>query len=101
AVELFIAMRNLNKKVWMLQYDKGRHSVGGKGGEDFTIRATQFFDHYLKGAPAPVWMTRGIRASMKGIERGLELDTDGSCGTDCIVCKRLNSKSNTLSKTGH
>jgi len=74
-VEFFTALRRLGKKVWMLQYDEGAHSVGrGEGAEDYSIRMTQFFDHYLKGAPAPKWMTRGIPARLKGIDDGLELD---------------------------
>jgi len=28
--------------------------------EDLTIRYFQFFNHYLKGAPAPKWLTEGI-----------------------------------------
>ena len=27
---------------------------------DLTIRYFEFFDHYLKGAPAPKWMTNGV-----------------------------------------
>jgi dienelactone hydrolase len=72
-IEFFTALRRLGKKVWMLQYDDGGHSVGGKSAEDFTTRMTQFFDHYLKGAPAPRWMVEGIPAKMKGIDNGLEL----------------------------
>ncbi len=76
-VEFFMALRRLDKKVWLLQYDHGRHGLGGKDAEDFTIRITQFFDHYLKGAPAPKWMIEGIPAKMKGIDDGLELDYSG------------------------
>jgi dipeptidyl aminopeptidase/acylaminoacyl peptidase len=77
AVELFTALRRLDKPVWMLQYDNGNHAVDGKDAVDFTMRITQFFDHYLKGAPAPVWMTRGVPARLKKIERGYELDPCG------------------------
>lgn len=78
AIELYIAMRRLSKRVWMLQYDGESHSLSEKKNEiDLTIRMTQFFDHYLKGAPPPVWMTRGIKASLKGIELGYELDRSG------------------------
>jgi dipeptidyl aminopeptidase/acylaminoacyl peptidase len=77
AVELFVALRRLNKKVWMLQYDNGSHSLWGQDAVDFTIRITQFFDHYLKGTPAPVWMTRGIPAKLKGVITGYELDESG------------------------
>jgi hypothetical protein len=61
----------------MLEYDDGGHGVGGKDYVDYTVRTTQFFDHYLKGAPPPMWMTRGIPARSKGIETGLALDTTG------------------------
>ncbi len=73
----------------MLQYDNGGHGVYGKGGQDaldLTIRLTQFFDHYLKGTMPPKWMTRGIRAKLKGIETGYELDPNGKCGDYCPVC---------------
>jgi len=76
AVELFIALRRLGKRVWMLQYDNGNHGVWGRDCEDYTVRITQFFDHYLKGTPPPVWMTKGIPAKLKGIDDGLELDTE-------------------------
>jgi hypothetical protein len=36
----------------------------------------QFFDHYLKGEHAPVWMTRGVSASDKGKDNGLKIDTE-------------------------
>jgi dienelactone hydrolase len=79
AVELFVALRRLNKKAWLLQYDEGNHGVWNKRDyEDYTIRITQFFDHYLKGSPAPKWMTQGISSGMKGIDNGLELDLSGN-----------------------
>ncbi|SEL62244.1 Dipeptidyl aminopeptidase/acylaminoacyl peptidase [Chitinophaga rupis] len=78
AVELFISLRRLNKPVWMLQYDNSNHGAWGNDCMDFTIRITQFLDHYLKGAPPPVWMTRGIPAKLKGIETGYRLDTRGN-----------------------
>jgi dienelactone hydrolase len=73
-VEMFIALRRLGKPVWMLQYDESGHSVWGRDAVDFTIRATQFFDHYLKGRPAPKWMIKGIPARLKGVETGYESD---------------------------
>jgi dipeptidyl aminopeptidase/acylaminoacyl peptidase len=97
AVELFIALRRLEKPVWMLQYDKGGHGVRGtKDQMDFTTRMTQFFEHYLKGAPAPKWMTEGIPATRKGIVTGYELDPAGSCAlngiNECKVCKEWNKQ---------
>lgn len=94
-IELYLALRRLNKIVWMLQYDDQPHgNSAGPYAVDFTIRITQFFDHYLKGKPAPKWMTKGIDASMKGIETGYELDPGGNCGMKgkvrCKVCDNWN-----------
>jgi dienelactone hydrolase len=77
-LEMFSALRRLGKKVWMLQYDGETHTInqGSVEAEDFHKRMMQFFDHYLKGKPAPVWMTRGIPGRMKGVVDGLEYDTE-------------------------
>ena len=77
AIEFYIALRRLGKRVWLLEYDNGSHAVSGQDARDLTIRVTQFFDYYLKGALPPKWMTSGIRASMKGEYNGLELDNSG------------------------
>jgi dipeptidyl aminopeptidase/acylaminoacyl peptidase len=77
-IEFYMALRRLGKKTWMLQYDNGDHGVNGDDAKDYTIRLTQFFDHYLKDKPAPVWMTRGVPFSKKGIETGYEMDTTGA-----------------------
>ncbi len=73
-LELFAALRRLKKKVWMLQYDDQGHNLTGDEALDYNTRQMQFFDHYLKDKPAPVWMTRGIPAKDKGVRSGLELD---------------------------
>jgi len=91
--QLFSALRRLDKKVWWLKYDKGGHRLTDLNErKDFTIRYTQFFDHYLKEAPAPRWMTQGIPHALKGIESKYELDPVGSCGKDCKICKKWNEQ---------
>jgi dipeptidyl aminopeptidase/acylaminoacyl peptidase len=77
-IEFFIALRRLGKKVWLLQYDNEDHGIynSKKAQFDLETRYMQFFDHYLKDKPAPVWMTRGIPAKLKGIDDGLSLDTE-------------------------
>jgi dipeptidyl aminopeptidase/acylaminoacyl peptidase len=74
-IEIFVAMRRLNKPAWLLNYNKAGHNLTVKRSNqmDFTIRMKQFFDHYLKGAPAPEWMVDGIPARDKGKNLGLEL----------------------------
>jgi hypothetical protein len=32
----------------------------------------QFFDHYLKDAPMPDWMKKGVPAIEKGINQGID-----------------------------
>jgi dipeptidyl aminopeptidase/acylaminoacyl peptidase len=77
-IQFFTALRRLGKKCWMLQYDGEGHWLSDKKAiNDFMIRERQFFDHYLKGFPAPKWMVEGIPAKMKGIDDGLELEPAG------------------------
>lgn len=85
-VEMYMALWRLGKPVWMLQYDNEGHGVSGKNAVDYTMRMTQFFDHYLKGAVAPRWMTEGIPANLKGVISGYELDVAGSCEENCAIC---------------
>jgi dipeptidyl aminopeptidase/acylaminoacyl peptidase len=75
-IEFFTALRRLRKKVWMLQYDGHDHILFPQSvaAADFNMRLKQFFDFYLKNAPAPLWMTQGIPANKRGIESGLQLD---------------------------
>jgi hypothetical protein len=74
-IELFTALRRLGKPAWMLTYNGEAHNlVQRKNRKDLSVRLLQFFDHYLMGQPAPVWMTKGIPAIEKGKTRGYELD---------------------------
>lgn len=73
-IEMFVALRRLGKPVWMLNYNGEEHVLKKmQNKKDFTIRLQQFFDHYLKGAPAPVWLAEGIPAVQKGKTLGLEV----------------------------
>jgi dipeptidyl aminopeptidase/acylaminoacyl peptidase len=73
-IEMFTAMRRLQKPCWLLVYNGEDHNlVQRKNRKDFTIRLSQFFDHYLKGDPMPVWMADGIPATEKGKNMGLGL----------------------------
>ncbi|MGB4283623.1 MAG: prolyl oligopeptidase family serine peptidase [Bacteroidales bacterium] len=76
-LELFSAMRRLQKPCWMLVYNKEDHNLKEKSWGnrmDLTQRMYQFFDHYLKGSPAPQWMKKGIPAIRKSIDNGLKFD---------------------------
>ena len=73
-IEYFTALRRLGKPVWMLQYNNEVHNLAKRvNAKDLSIRLAQFFDYYLKGAPMPVWMKRGVPATLKGIDYGYDL----------------------------
>ena len=74
-IEYFMMLRRLGKPVWLLQYNGEDHNlVQRRNSKDLSIRLQQFFDHYLKGDPAPVWMTKGVPATEKGRNWGYELE---------------------------
>lgn len=68
-IEYFMALRRLGKPVWMLQYNGEAHNIRArKNRKDITHRLQEFFDHYLKGDPMPLWMEEGIPMTRKGQE---------------------------------
>lgn len=77
AVELYLSLRRLEKKVWLIEYKDGRHSVGNKRAEDLTRRVTQFFDYFLKGKGVPLWMTNQFYGGTGGGEIGFKYDAEG------------------------
>jgi hypothetical protein len=99
-LEMYMALRRLGKPCWLLQYDNSGHVLEDKDALDYTIRLTQYFDHYLKGAPAPQWMTKNNLAQYKNKNNLYELVPKGNCGKDCKVCKEWNEKSSHESQVG-
>lgn len=73
-IEFFTAMRRLNKKVWLLNYNGEAHNlVERKNRKDIQIREQQYFDWLLKGEKPAKWITEGVPAVKKGKDWGLEL----------------------------
>ena len=74
-IEFFTALRRLNKKVWLLQYNGEDHNlVERKNRKDLSIRLGQFFDYYLKDAKPARWIKDGLPATDKGKDWGLGLE---------------------------
>ncbi len=72
-IELFMALRRLSKPAWMLNYNDEGHGLRRFAHRrDYAVRMQQFFDHFLKGAPAPRWIEEGVPAIEKGRSLGLE-----------------------------
>jgi dipeptidyl aminopeptidase/acylaminoacyl peptidase len=73
-IEFFVALRRLNKPAWLLSYNNESHNLRRRADQkDLTIRMMQFYAHYLKGEPAPLWMVEGLPAIDKGKKDNYEL----------------------------
>lgn len=60
-IELYLAMRRLNKNCIFLEYRGEPHWPRKYFNRlDYAIKMKEFYDHYLKGKPAPEWMTKGV-----------------------------------------
>ncbi len=69
-MNFYNALRYYGKKATLLAYPGEGHGLRGMANrKDLTIRFFQFFNHYLKGEPAPAWMTEGVPFIEKDIKR--------------------------------
>jgi hypothetical protein len=60
-MEYFNTLRRLGKPVVLLEYPGENHGLARPANQqDYTIRMKEFFDHHLKGAPAPDWLKFGV-----------------------------------------
>lgn len=60
-LEFYSAARRLKKEVILLSYPDEPHHLGKEANQkDFQIRMEQYFNHFLKDKPAPLWMKSGI-----------------------------------------
>jgi dipeptidyl aminopeptidase/acylaminoacyl peptidase len=61
-IVLYNAARRENKDLVMLVYEGENHSLARTPNRlDYHRRINAWFAHYLKGEPAPEWMTKGIK----------------------------------------
>ena len=66
-IELFVGLRRLQKEVYLVDYNGDVHNPTQRANQkDIAMRMQQFFDHHLRGYPAPDWMLHGIPYQMKG-----------------------------------
>lgn len=60
-IEFFLALRRLGKEAYLFNYNGQPHGISDRADQkDYAIRMQQYFDHFLKGAPAPDWMEKGV-----------------------------------------
>ncbi|MBT8336925.1 MAG: prolyl oligopeptidase family serine peptidase [Gemmatimonadetes bacterium] len=61
SIELFLAMRRLGKESVFLQYrDEPHHPQRYANKLDWATKMKEWVDHYLKGTPAPRWISEGV-----------------------------------------
>ncbi len=60
-IELYLAMRRLNKNCIFLEYRGEPHwPVTFPNKADYALKTLQFFEHYLRNKPAPDWLLKGV-----------------------------------------
>ncbi len=60
-IEYFNALRRLKKPVTLIQYKGENHGLAKlPNRKDYSVRMMEFFDHHLKGKPAPLWWSEGV-----------------------------------------
>jgi len=63
-IELFAALRRLEKPVWLINYSGEPHwPLPFEKRRDWALRLQQYFDHFLKDSAAPAWIQNGIPAT--------------------------------------
>jgi len=66
SIEYYLALRRTGKQAVFLQYRGEPHHPREYANKlDYSIKMKAFFDHHLKGAPAPEWWAKGVLYSGK------------------------------------
>ncbi|MFO7800088.1 MAG: prolyl oligopeptidase family serine peptidase [Rhodohalobacter sp.] len=61
SIELYLALRRNGKEsVFLHYYDEPHHLRKMANRLDYAIKMKEYMDHYLKGDPAPAWITDGV-----------------------------------------
>jgi dipeptidyl aminopeptidase/acylaminoacyl peptidase len=59
-IEFYLALRRLNKEVYMFNYNGEPHNLRIRANQKhYASRLKEFFDFYLMDAPKPAWMEKG------------------------------------------
>jgi dipeptidyl aminopeptidase/acylaminoacyl peptidase len=66
-IEFFTAMRRLGKEAYMFVYNGEKHGLRQRDNQKhWTVHLAEYFDYYLKDAPKPDWMEKGVPYLEKG-----------------------------------
>jgi acetyl esterase/lipase len=60
-IEFFTALRRLGKEAYLFDFVGEKHGLRERPNQKYwTVHLDEFFDHFLKGAPRPEWMNKGV-----------------------------------------
>jgi dipeptidyl aminopeptidase/acylaminoacyl peptidase len=60
-IEFFTALRRLGKEAYLFVFNGEYHNLRGREQQKYwTVHLDEYFDHFLKGAPQPAWMSGGV-----------------------------------------
>ena len=66
-IEFFSAMRHLGKEAYMFVYNGEKHGLRQRDNQKhWTVHMAEYFDYFLKDAPKPDWMEKGVPYLEKG-----------------------------------
>jgi dienelactone hydrolase len=66
-IEFFSALRRLGKEAYLFVYNGEKHGLHERDNQKhWTVHLCEFFDYYLKDAPKPEWMDKGVPYLEKG-----------------------------------
>ena len=66
-IQFFTAMRRLGKEAYMFTYNGEKHGLRQRENQKhWTVHLAEYFDYFLKDAPKPDWMERGVPYLEKG-----------------------------------
>jgi len=66
-IEFFSAMRHLGKEAYMFVYNGEKHGLRQRENQKhWTVHMAEYFDYFLKDAPKPDWMEKGVPYLEKG-----------------------------------
>ena len=71
-----VQLKHMARNTGELYINEAHNLRERRNRKDLSIRLSQFFDHFLKGAPMPVWMSKGVPATLKGIDYGYGYDEE-------------------------
>ncbi len=66
-IEFFTALRRLGKEAYLFNFVGEKHGLRERPNQKYwTVHLDEFFDHFLKGAPRPEWMEKGVSYLERG-----------------------------------